>query len=289
MLLLDARGGRSTLCRRYHNLLGWPEGISGESLLRSGRTQAEALGVQLLQAEAVKAEISGSGFDIHTLAGETYSAERLLLATGVQDRVPADLQLRECLGTSIYICPDCDGYEIKGRRALVLGAGNAGAEMALVLRYWTTDIIYINHEKQKLDNEKISLLNQQGILYMEEQIVGVDHRQGALRGVRLSSGAYIEAACGFIAFGGNKVQSELARQLGVKLLDNHHISVDARTKMTDIRHLWAAGDVTAHSEQAAIAMGDGAQAAIWIHKSLVHPSSRLLIQSALSGRKAKGD
>ncbi|MDB5084244.1 MAG: NAD(P)/FAD-dependent oxidoreductase, partial [Bacilli bacterium] len=30
-----------------------------------------------------------------------------------------------------------------------------------------------------------------------------------------------------------------------------------------------AGDVVAHSEQVSIAMGDGAQAAIWIHKSLV--------------------
>jgi thioredoxin reductase len=38
--------------------------------------------------------------------------------------------------------------------------------------------------------------------------------------------------------------------------------------------VWAAGDVVAHSEQVTIAMGDGSQAAIWIHKSLLKGSGK---------------
>ncbi|MBW7459582.1 FAD-dependent oxidoreductase, partial [Paenibacillus sepulcri] len=143
------------------------------------------------------------------------------------------------------------------------------ASMALVLRYWTEEIIYINHERQELDAGMHEQLKQKGIAYMEEAVAAVDHTDGKMAGVRLSDGACIEADCGFIAFGRNKVQSDLAEQLGVKLMDNRHIIVDARTKMTSVSHVWAAGDVTVHSEQAAIAMGDGAQAAIWIHKSLI--------------------
>jgi thioredoxin reductase len=79
----------------------------------------------------------------------------------------------------------------------------------------------------------------------------------------------VKAEHSFIAFGKNKVKSDLAKQLGVKLLDNQHIIVDSRTKMTNVENVWAAGDVAAHSEQVTIAMGEGAQAAIWIHKSLL--------------------
>jgi thioredoxin reductase (NADPH) len=45
--------------------------------------------------------------------------------------------------------------------------------------------------------------------------------------------------------------------------------VDPRTKMTNIPGVWAAGDVVVHSEQVTIAMGEGLQAAIWIHKDIM--------------------
>ncbi|MCL6600601.1 MAG: FAD-dependent oxidoreductase, partial [Alicyclobacillus macrosporangiidus] len=66
----------------------------------------------------------------------------------------------------------------------------------------------------------------------------------------------------------NLVHSALAVQLGVRVHDNGHIPVHPRTRETNVPGVWAAGDVAAHSEQVAIAMGDGAQVAIWIHKSL---------------------
>lgn len=39
--------------------------------------------------------------------------------------------------------------------------------------------------------------------------------------------------------------------------------------MTSVPGLYAAGDVGVHSEQLTIAMGEGQQAAIWMHKSLL--------------------
>ncbi len=65
------------------------------------------------------------------------------------------------------------------------------------------------------------------------------------------------------------MRSNLAKQLGVELLENKHLMIDPRTKMTNIHNVWAAGDVVAHSEQVTIAMGEGSQAAIWIHKDIV--------------------
>lgn len=60
---------------------------------------------------------------------------------------------------------------------------------------------------------------------------------------------------------------KLALQLGVQVNENNHVVIHPRTKETNIKGVWAGGDLVAHSEQVTISMGDGTQAAIWIHKS----------------------
>lgn len=272
VLVVDHGEGRSKLCRCYHNMLGWPDGVSGERLRELGIGQARQLGVEFIHARALTAEKGGSGFVVGFADESAIEAGRLLLATGVQDRIPIKEQLHECLGLSVFVCPDCDGYEVRDRRVFVFGSGNAGADMALTLRYWTSDIVYINHDGAKVDDERAEQLRISAIDYREEQIEEVVHLQGRLQGVRLEGSGYVAGEYGFTAFGGNRVHSELAVQLGVALTENKHIATDPRTKMTSVQHVWAAGDVTAHSEQAVIAIGDGSQAAIWIHKSLLQPA-----------------
>ena len=86
----------------------------------------------------------------------------------------------------------------------------------------------------------------------------------------------LEGQYGFIAFGGNEVRSQLAKQLGVELLENKHMLVDPRSKMTNVQGVWAAGDVVAHAEQVTIAMGEGSQAGIWIHKDILGKNKFLI-------------
>ncbi len=65
------------------------------------------------------------------------------------------------------------------------------------------------------------------------------------------------------------MKSDLARQLGAERMENRHIVTDPRSKMTSVPFVWAAGDVGVHAEQVTIAMGEGAQAAIWMNKALL--------------------
>ena len=37
------------------------------------------------------------------------------------------------LGTSVFVCPDCDGYEIQDRKTVVMGSGDPGASMAVAI------------------------------------------------------------------------------------------------------------------------------------------------------------
>ncbi|QJC50914.1 NAD(P)/FAD-dependent oxidoreductase [Paenibacillus albicereus] len=279
VLVVDSEDGRSSFCLRYHNLIGWIDGVSGPELRKAGKIQAEKAGVRFVKDKAVRAvPLDGEGFAVHTESGETYEGRRLLLATGVMDRLPPLDGLRPCLGISVYVCPDCDGYELTGRRAIVMGSGDAGATMARILSYWTDDLVYVNHERKDVSAELRDKLGEKGIRIVDEPIAALDAEGDQLRGVTLASGEWIEGGRAFVAFGGNEVRSQLAEQLGVKLHANRHIEADPRTKMTNVKHVWAAGDVLAHSEQASIAMGDGSQAAIWMHKSLVGREGSAMLQ-----------
>ncbi|PLT30281.1 NAD(P)/FAD-dependent oxidoreductase [Peribacillus deserti] len=269
-LVIDAEGGRSTLCRNYHNILGWPDGISGEELRRLGRQQAEQVGIEFVEDTVYSAKKVSTGFALATDKGIQYEAKRILIATGIMDRIPDMPEIYDCLGNSAYICPDCDGYEIKDELTLVAGSGNPGANMALTLSYWTDKLIYINHERKKVDKDLLEKLKDNNIQYIEEPIKEVVKERQSFQGFILEGGKLLSANKCFLAFGGNQVKSQLAKQLGVEVMENNHIKVNPRTQMTNVENVWAAGDVTVHSEQVAIAMGDGLQAAIWIHKSLLN-------------------
>ncbi|MGM0901476.1 MAG: NAD(P)/FAD-dependent oxidoreductase [Bacillota bacterium] len=274
VLVIDANDGRSTICQSYHNVLGYPHGVSGPELRRIGQEHARALRVQFAADRAVAVEKILDGFMVKTESGERFGAKRLLLSTGIVDRIPPFPELQPCLGISVYVCPDCDGYEVSERKTIVMGSGNTGANMALTLSYWTGQIVYVNHEQKEVDEELLLKLQEKKIEVIDTPIESVLTDGPDFKGVKLGNGEQLIAERGFVAFGGNEVKSQLARQLGVELHENKHILVDPRTKMTNVEHVWAAGDVVAHSEQVTIAMGDGSQAAIWIHKTLLEEQEK---------------
>jgi thioredoxin reductase (NADPH) len=270
VLVIDSENGRSNLCRGYHNILGWPDGVSGQTLRELGRKQAECLGIEFMNDLVVEAEKKGKLFLLRTRQGKEFQAKTLLLSTGIKDHIPDIKNIEPCLGISIYVCPDCDGYEVKDKHVLLLGSGSTGANLALTLTYWTKEITFINHDAKQLDTSLVNKLEQNHIHIIHEPIKAViAENESVFKGVILNNGQTVKGDRGFIGFGGNVVHSELASLLGVERLENKHIIVNPRTKETNVTNVWAAGDVVAHSEQVTIAMADGCQAAIWIHKRLV--------------------
>lgn len=272
VIVIDAEGGRSSLARRYGNILGFPGGVSGPELRERGRVQAQKVGVEFMDGRVSDARKREEGFKLKLEDGKEVTAKRVLISTGLTDRIPDNIEgLRRVLGTAIYVCPDCDGYEIRDTKAVVLGAGNAGAAMACALRYWTDDLTYINHEPEgkSVSEHWKEECAKTGVNIVSGPVLEVQSKEeGVLSGIRIANGQVVKAEKGFIAFGGNKAESDVAAMLGVERLENGHIPVDGRTKETNVRHVWAAGDVAAHSQLLTVAIGDGAQAAIWIHKSL---------------------
>ncbi|MGE7608170.1 NAD(P)/FAD-dependent oxidoreductase [Peribacillus frigoritolerans] len=273
IIVIDSAQGRSSIAKAYHNILGWPNGVSGKQLRTLGRQHAEKFGVEFTDDKVTSLKKKQDKFFIQTENDREYQAKMIFLGTGITDNIPPIKNIYSTLGTSTYICPDCDGYEIMDKQTIVLGGGNTGAGMALTLLYWSKDIIYVNHLKSKIDDEYRDKLTANHIPVIEEEVceVHVDANQ-ELTGIQLVSGKIIRAEKAFTAFKGNKLNNDLALQLGVQVNENNHVVVHPRTKETNIKGVWAGGDLVAHSEQVTISMGDGTQSAIWIHKRLLgHP------------------
>jgi thioredoxin reductase (NADPH) len=266
VMIIDGGEGRSSLCKEYNNILGFPEGISGEELRTRGFEQAKSFGVERLQTEVNDVH---SGYTVGTVDGTTYKSKGLLFASGIEERFPDIPGIKPCLGKSVYVCPDCDGYEIIGRNTVVIGNGDAGAGKALALTYWNEDITFINHGSEALSLEMQAKLREKRILVQQVNVKKLVHTNGLMKKIETEGGLEIEAEKVFLGFSGNRVRSELAVHLGAKTNDKGHLLVDPRTRMTNVEGVWAAGDVVDHSQLVTTAMGDGSHAGVWIHKWLL--------------------
>jgi thioredoxin reductase len=147
--------------------------------------------------------------------------------------------------------------------------------MALNLTTWTSEIIICtNGEPAELDLEeycqKLDALN---IPVLESRITSITHDGSNVHALELENGMSLDADKIFFAIG-QYPSDDLGAQLGCERDSGGHIIVDDAYH-TSVRNVFAAGDIVPGPQIAVAAAGDGAIAALAIHKSLV-PDGRKL-------------
>ena len=125
-------------------------GISPSELLARGRDEVRDHGGLILEVCVTEIQrVSNDHFRVLTgrdeVPGRSFSARRLLLATGLRDLTPDCPGFREFYGVSVHHCPDCDGFESKEKRVAVLGSGTRTAGFALGLLTWTDKVTLITN------------------------------------------------------------------------------------------------------------------------------------------------
>lgn len=143
--IIDAGKSRAAMITCTHNHPGYPGGIAGKDLLARMREQAEGFGVRVREDFVEALNIEDGGFSA-CLDGETLSARKVLLATGVVNTRPRiapeihDVALERGL---LRYCPICDGYEVTDKRIAVIGSSTHGANEAIFLRAYSADVTLI--------------------------------------------------------------------------------------------------------------------------------------------------
>jgi thioredoxin reductase (NADPH) len=248
------------------NYLGFPDGVSGEDLLKFGRKQAEAHDVRFAQDEIREIKPHEGEF---ILRGETreYHAKRLLLATGIFHLPPEIPGVKECLGHSMFFCKDCDGFRVREKRIAICGANDEAVEYALgMLLYSACVVVATNGEIPHWSPQHSQWLEEYEIPVHQERIVDVEHHDRQILALRLENDQRVSIDNIFTTRG-DIFHTELAQSLGAKLDDEGQIEVD-RCMRTSVPNLYAAGCVTPANCQMIIAAGQGAAAAQAINRDL---------------------
>jgi len=202
------------------------------------------------------------------------AARRLLLAFGLRDEWPRIPGLRQVYGTTAHVCPDCDGYETRGRKVVVVARGRRAAGLALDLTTWTHEIVICtNGEAPDLDDDSESKLEALGIPIYTQPVACVHPQGDIILSLELEDGRRLE--CDHLFFSlSQRPADDLGAQLHCDRDDQGHIVVDD-AQHSSVYNVFAAGDITPGPQIAVRAAASGAVAALAIHKSLVPPNRKL--------------
>ena len=173
----------------------------------------------------------------------------------------------------MHHCPDCDGYEVKDKRVAILSYNYNAAAFAANLLTWTRHLTLLtdNREIPAKDRAK---LNDLGIPVRTETVVALegDERTRQLQRVIFSDAEPLECDALFFNIG-TELATDFHETLGCRLDPECDLLWVDDTQQTSVEGVYAAGDVTPHSQLAVVAAAEGAMAAIHIHRSLI-PAER---------------
>jgi thioredoxin reductase len=209
--------------------------------------------------------------------GQTFEARRLLLATGLRDLTPDCPGFRDFYGSSVFHCPDCNGFEVTGKRVAVLGSGKNTVGFTLGLLTWTDHLTLITGgERGDVTDEHQAKLAGADIPVINRAVVKLegDAEAKRLERVLLDDGKPVECDALFFNLG-TEPASGFHQSLGCRLEEEGGPVWVDEEHQTSVRGVYAAGDLTPRSQLAVVAAAEGAMAAVHIHKSLVPESRRV--------------
>lgn len=272
VLVLDDGNPRNKTSHAMHGFLS-QDGMSPAHFLAVSREQLVAYpSVMILTFRAVDASREGAGFTVQTSDGRSFRGRKLLLAAGVIDHLPSQPGFQELYGISVFVCPYCDGWELRDQPLAVYGKGDdKGAGLALEMTLWSSDIVLCTDGPSELSDQGVGRLAKHGISVRQEKIVCLkgDGRipHNVPFDIVFESGPVLRRTGLFFNTGRHQA-SDLAARLGCDTFEAKGCTVDSK-QMTHIPGLYVAGDASRDALQVVVAAAEGAQAAIAINAALL--------------------
>ena len=250
------------------NFPGFKDGIMGPALMEEMRAQAVRFGAEIITDDIVDIDMSGDIKKVRDGSGREYSSRALILAMGSGYRelnLPNEKRLS---GHGVSWCATCDGFFFRDQDIAVVGGGDSALEEATFLTRFASSVTLI-HRRDGLRASKImqerALANPKIHFAWNSEVVDV-LGDAKVSGIVLRDTVTGEtrelAVTGLFIAIGHDPRSELVKGK-VAVDDNGYVLVDAPSTRTDVRGVFAAGDLVDHIyRQAITAAGTGCSAAL---------------------------
>ncbi|TDC10388.1 NAD(P)/FAD-dependent oxidoreductase [Streptomyces sp. 8K308] len=292
VLVIDEGRPRNAPADGVHGYLGL-EGTPPAELLARGRAEATGYGARFTEGRVVTAERGQDGFRLGLADGSAVLADRLLVATGLVDKLPEVAGLAERFGRDVLHCPYCHGWEVRDQPIGVLGTGEHAEHLALLWRQWSVDVTLFTHTAPDLGEERRERLAARGVTVVTGRVAGLRVADDRLAGVDLADGRTVPVAALAVApfFA---ARSDLLAALGLAPVEQEmggqvvgsRVPADP-TGATEVPGVWVAGNVTQLAEQVVGAAAAGVRAAAAINADLIAEETSRAVAEARAAREGK--
>jgi len=259
-VLVVGKEHKSSLFRAHVENMCCLFNATGQSMLETGRRQAQNFGSRFLEADILKITSQGDGFVLDTENGARLRCKAMILATGTARNKLRVKGEKELVGKGVSYCVDCDGNFYRGEAVAVVGGESAAADGALTLveiadtvHLICDDLNLAEALRHKLEKSKVVIHKGAKI----QEISGGDQ----VRAIVLDDGTTLSASGVFIELGA-KGLLELATGLGVALDDEMRYIQTDKGQRTNVPGIFAAGDICGPPWQVAKAVGEGCVAGL---------------------------
>jgi thioredoxin reductase len=223
--------------------------------------------VHLIHDEVTGAQKTSYGFSVSTSGGDSYTAGKLVFATGIRDIMPPIPGFAECWGKTVIHCPYCHGYEVKGVETGILANGETAFELATLISNWTNRLTVYTNGPSTLTKNQVSKLTEHSIAVNQGEIKNIQHTAGNICALEFAdgSGTLISALYTRPAF---EQHSQVPAFLGCEITEAGYIKTDPNQRTT-IPGVFACGDNTTRLRTVANAVAQGTLTGMVLNKEMI--------------------
>ena len=270
-------GGQMTTTTDVENFPGYSKIIQGPWLMDEMKSQAKAVGTEMIQDHISKVDLSKKPFTATGDSGQTYTADSFIISTGAQARWLSLKSEQEFRGFGVSACATCDGFFFKEKEVAVVGGGNAAVEEAMFLTKFASKVTLI-HRRNELRAEKMLQAKLKANKKIEiiwdsivEDVIGEKNPKSVkgikIKNVKTNKTTELKVDGLFIAIGHDPATSLFKGQL--KMDKEGYIITKPDSTVTNVPGVFAAGDVKDKIfRQAVTAAGMGCMSALEAEKYL---------------------
>ncbi|ANY69197.1 pyridine nucleotide-disulfide oxidoreductase [Paenibacillus sp. BIHB 4019] len=267
VIVIDEERPRNRVTKESHGFLT-RDGIKPSEFRQIARQQISVYPTVLFENDTA-IEVTGTDgeFIITTAKGLTFGAKKLLFAVGMKD-LPLDMEgLTDVYGKSAFVCPYCDGWEMRDRKLVIITNGDRALHFAKTIAGWTSQYAICTDGPDEMTDEQREELKRHDIPVFASKIQRIEAENGNVQQVVLEDGSII--ACEGIFFVPKlAIGSNLPQALGCEMTEAGAVIVDDFGK-TNVPGVYSAGDAASQKYQVVAAASMGSMAAVSINSELL--------------------
>lgn len=267
VVVIDEGRPRNKVTRETHGFLT-RDGISPSEFRRIAKEQISVYpSIRFVEDTAAAVTGVDGDFQITTGQGTIYRSKKLLFAVGKKDS-PLDINgLADVYGKSAFVCPYCDGWELRDQPLVVISNGAGAFHFAKLIAGWSERYTICTNGPDEWTEEQREELKQHNIPVFNSPIESIESSDGMVEQVVLEDGTRIP--CTGIFFAPKLVSgSDLPASIGCEFNEAGSIVVDAYGK-TSVPGVYSAGDAATEMYQAIAAASSGSIAAAGLNGELL--------------------